>query len=171
MRNYLIKQFANILTIINLSMGLFSIFFAVQGKYEMSLLFIFLAGLSDVFDGLVARKLHITSEIGKYLDSNSDLISFGVAPALLLYLSVLYQYSFVGMLVALIFVICSSIRLAKFNSVVFDGYYRGIPTTIVGPLFGSSFLLRYLIPPYLFIAITLIFSYVMVANFRIKKYH
>ena len=58
----------------------------------MSLLFIFVAALADRFDGMVARKFHIESELGKQLDSMSDIISFGVAPALLLYQGILYEF-------------------------------------------------------------------------------
>ncbi len=163
------SQLANILTFINLALGLFAILFAIQDKFELSLAFIVIAALTDRFDGLVARKLNIESAIGKYLDSNSDLISFGVAPALFIYLSVLKEYEVLGIIFIFIFVMCGAYRLAKYNAVEFDGYYVGLPITIAGALLAMTYLLADFIPEYLILIFTAFISFLMVCNLKIKK--
>src|SRR5690625_2336866 len=85
------SQLANGITLMNLSFGVMAIIFVVNGSEKLALLFILLAALFDRFDGKVARKFNIESASGKELDSLCDLVSFGVAPALLIYHSILYQ--------------------------------------------------------------------------------
>ncbi len=162
-------QAANILTFINLIFGLCALLFTVQEKYHISLIFIVIAALTDRFDGLVARKLKIESKIGKYLDSNSDLISFGVTPALFIYLSVLEQLNILGIIVIFIFVMCGTYRLAKYNAVEFDGFYVGLPITIAGALLALSFLLKDYVSPYIILSFTALLSFSMVCNLKIKK--
>jgi CDP-diacylglycerol--serine O-phosphatidyltransferase len=86
------SQTANVVTLINLSLGGFAIVFGLHGNLRLSLLLIFIAALADRFDGMIARKFNIESELGKQLDSMSDIISFGVAPALLLYQGILHEF-------------------------------------------------------------------------------
>lgn len=86
-------QTANILTLFNLSLGGLAILSIMHDQLNLSLLLIFLAALADRFDGMVARKLNIESELGKHLDSMCDIISFGIAPALLLYEGILMDFS------------------------------------------------------------------------------
>jgi len=73
----------NALTLANLACGLFSLITAINGFHRFAALFIFLAAVCDFFDGRVARRLGITSNIGAQLDSLADVVSFGVAPAIL----------------------------------------------------------------------------------------
>jgi CDP-diacylglycerol---serine O-phosphatidyltransferase len=121
MFTFIRKQAANILTVINMVMGLVSILLSIQSDFKLSCLFIVIAALTDRFDGWVARRLNTTSKIGKYLDSNSDLISFGVAPGLLIYLSILNQFGIIGIVVSFLFIICGAFRLARYNAVEFSG--------------------------------------------------
>ncbi|EPR27756.1 CDP-diacylglycerol--serine O-phosphatidyltransferase [Geobacillus sp. WSUCF1] len=83
---------ANILTMTNLSLGGFSVLATLKGQLHMSVLLVFLAAFVDRFDGAVARKMNIESELGKQLDSMSDIVSFGVAPALLMYQGLFYEF-------------------------------------------------------------------------------
>ena len=163
------KQAANILTFINMILGLFAILFSIQNDYKLSGLLIVIAALTDRFDGLVARKLNTTSKIGKYLDSNSDLISFGIAPGLLIYLSILKQFGIWGIMVSFVFIICGAFRLARYNAVEFTGYYVGLPITIAGALLAIPVFAISYIPTSIFIFITLLLSYLMVSNHSIKK--
>ena len=78
------NQTANLLTLGNLSLGGFAIITSIRGELNLSVLLIFIAALLDRFDGMTARKLNIESELGEQLDSMSDIISFGVAPAILI---------------------------------------------------------------------------------------
>lgn len=88
----------------------------VLKPYELSAWLILLAGVLDLFDGLVARVTRSTTRFGVEYDSLADLISFGIAPAFLLYLVVLREYEKFGWLFALIYVVCGAIRLARFNT-------------------------------------------------------
>ena len=93
---------ANMLTICNLAFGGAAIMATMNEQYTYSVLFIFVAGLLDRFDGMVARKFSLESELGKQLDSMSDIISFGVAPALLMYSLVLHEFSVTGMAITVL---------------------------------------------------------------------
>jgi CDP-diacylglycerol--serine O-phosphatidyltransferase len=90
--NFLKNQGANILTFINMILGLISIVLSIKGNFKLSFLSIAIAALTDRFDGMFARRFNTMSAFGKNLDSNSDLISFGVAPGFLIYLSILINY-------------------------------------------------------------------------------
>lgn len=79
----LIRATPNALTLGNLTCGLVSLIMAINGLHRLSALFIFLAAACDYFDGRVARMLNVTSDIGAQLDSLADVVSFGVAPAIL----------------------------------------------------------------------------------------
>jgi CDP-diacylglycerol---serine O-phosphatidyltransferase len=163
------NQAANILTFINMIIGLFSIKYAIQGYYTISSILIIVAALTDRFDGMVARKLNTVSVLGKYLDSNSDLISFGVAPGLLIYLSVIDKFGMFGLIVSFLFIIGGAFRLARYNAVEFTGYYIGIPITIAGAILALSVFAIPYIPPLVYIFFTLLLAYLMVCNHSIKK--
>ncbi len=163
------KQAANCLTFTSMILGLFSIIKSIKGDFKSSALFIIIAAVFDFSDGFVARKLNITSKFGKYLDSNSDLISFGVAPGLLIYLSVLQQYNWIGIIVSFLFISAGVFRLARYNATEFSGSYVGVPITIVGLLLAiSTFLISYLLP-ITFIFITVILAWLMVSKYAVKK--
>lgn len=166
---FLRNQAANILTFINMILGLIAIMYAIKGNYIISSSLIIIAALTDRFDGMVARKLNTVSVIGKYLDSNSDLISFGVAPGLLIYLSVLDNYGIIGLIVSFLFIMGGAFRLARFNSVEFEGYFVGIPITVAGALLAVSIFAIPYIPSITFILLSLVLAYLMVCNHKIKK--
>ena len=105
----------NALTLINVCIGLSSIKFALDAKFELSIIAIIFAAIFDTLDGRVARMLKGTSLVGKELDSLADLISFGVAPAFIMYFWSLNNLGKFGWLLTMIFVICVALRLARFN--------------------------------------------------------
>jgi len=166
---FLRNQIANILTFINLALGLVAILFAIDNNYNLSSLFIIIAALTDRFDGMIARKLNTTSALGKYLDSNSDLISFGMAPGLLIYLAVLEEFNIIGIAVSFLFIMGGAFRLARYNAVEFSGYYVGVPITIAGAVLAVSIFAIPYIPSIVFIFLALILAYLMVSNHSIKK--
>jgi CDP-diacylglycerol---serine O-phosphatidyltransferase len=106
----------NILTLLALCAGMTAIRFALQGKFEYSTIAIMLAGVVDGIDGRVARFLKATSSLGAQLDSLSDFVSFGVAPAVLLYIWTMTQLQALGWALVLLFCVCSALRLARFNT-------------------------------------------------------
>jgi len=163
------SQAANILTIMNLGFGVCSLLAILQGENRLGLLLIFIAALSDRFDGLVARKLQIESEFGKQLDSMCDIVSFGVAPALLTHQMVLHEFRAAGILFTLIYIACGAIRLAKFNITENNGYFTGLPITVAGIVLTLATLGVSIFPPYLFMYFTIGLAFLMVSPFKLKK--
>ena len=128
----------NVITLTGLSFGLSSIRFALESDFNLAIVCILFAGLCDVLDGMLARHLQSESDLGAQLDSLSDFLSFGIAPGLLIYMSVFNQAS-IGAFAALAFIIFSCLRLALYNvrleeSKTEDGkpdhFFSGIPTPV-----------------------------------------
>jgi CDP-diacylglycerol---serine O-phosphatidyltransferase len=163
------SQTANVLTLVNLSLGGFAIIVGMNGNLNLSLLLIFIAALADRFDGMVARKFNIESELGKQLDSMSDIISFGVAPALLIYQGILSEFGAPGAFFTVFYIGCGAFRLARFNISESNGYFTGLPITAAGVLATLSFLAIPFLPPQTFLFIMMILSFLMVSPFRLKK--
>jgi len=130
----------NALTLINVCIGLSSIKFALDAKFELSIIAIIFAAIFDTLDGRVARLLKGTSLVGKELDSLADLISFGVAPAFIMYFWSLNNMGKFGWLLTMIYVVCVALRLARFNVSSNlepswkDDYFEGIPSPAGGML-------------------------------------
>lgn len=132
----LTRLIPNMLTLFSLCSGLSAIRYALQDRWEMAVIAIIIAGIFDLLDGRVARMLHSTSKFGAELDSLSDLISFGLAPALTVYRWVLVGGEELGWLAVLAFVVCTALRLARFNTMLDDpnmpawqkSYFTGMPT-------------------------------------------
>lgn len=162
-------QLANAITLINLSFGIIAIILILQDLSHMSLVFIFLAALFDRFDGMVARHFNAESLFGKELDSLSDLVSFGVAPALLIYSTDLSAMLWVGIAATIFFILAGAIRLARYNVKEFDGSFYGVPITAAGVLLTLSYFLSPYVGPPFFIIIMIILGFSMVSNIRIAK--
>ena len=105
----------NMLTLIGVCIGLTSIRFALDGRFEFAIIAIIFAALIDGLDGRIARLIKGTSKVGKELDSLTDMISFGVAPAFIMYFWKFNSLGRFGWLLCLVFVICVALRLARFN--------------------------------------------------------
>ena len=112
----LIHLVPNIFTVMSLCAGLTSIRYALDQRFELAVALIVVAGVFDGLDGRSARLLKITSKLGAQLDSLADFLSFGVAPALLVYLWTLNSVKGVGWALALLFATCCALRLARFNT-------------------------------------------------------
>jgi CDP-diacylglycerol---serine O-phosphatidyltransferase len=106
----------NAITALALCSGLTAIRFAIGGEWEKAVMAILIAGILDGVDGRVARMLKAASRFGAELDSLSDAIAFGVAPALMIYLWSLQDFPRYGWLFALAFALCGALRLARFNA-------------------------------------------------------
>ena len=130
----------NMLTLIGVCIGLTSIRFALDGKFEFAIIAIIFAALIDGLDGRIARLIKGTSKVGKELDSLTDMISFGVAPAFVMYFWKLNSLGRFGWLLCLIFVICVALRLARFNinsnqePSWRDNFFEGVPSPAGGVL-------------------------------------
>jgi CDP-diacylglycerol--serine O-phosphatidyltransferase len=110
----------NLITLIALCLGLTAIRLAYEERLEPAVIAILVAAVLDGVDGRVARLLRGTSRFGAELDSLSDFVNFGVAPALVLYSFVLHHMGALGWIVALVFAICAALRLARFNVMIDD---------------------------------------------------
>jgi len=130
----------NILTLVGVCIGLSSIKFAFDGKFELSIIAVIVAGIIDGLDGRIARLIKGTSKVGKELDSLTDVISFGVAPAFIMYFWSLSEIGRLGWLISLIYVVCVALRLARFNvnsegePSWKDNFFEGIPSPAGGIL-------------------------------------
>lgn len=113
----LVKLTPNIVTLLNLCVGVSAIRYALVGRIELAVVLILFAAFLDAIDGRLARLLHADSKFGAQLDSLADIVSFGVAPAMMVYFFSLSQIPFkgVGWGVALFYISCSALRLARFN--------------------------------------------------------
>ena len=130
----------NMLTLIGVCIGLTSIRFALDGRFELAIIAIIFAALIDGLDGRIARLIKGTSKVGKELDSLTDMISFGVAPAFIMYFWKLNTLERFGWLLCLVFVICVALRLARFNvnsnqePSWKDNFFEGVPSPAGGIL-------------------------------------
>ncbi|WP_129691058.1 CDP-diacylglycerol--serine O-phosphatidyltransferase [Gottfriedia acidiceleris] len=162
MFSQVVKSIPNLLTIGNLLCGVLSITFNMSGLIMISSIFIFIAAIFDLFDGRVARKLKVNSEFGVELDSLADIVSFGVAPALLF-----HSISAPSILTSLAFILfptMGALRLAKFSAKPTIGYFKGLPIPAAGlPLAGMGMFF------YSNAWITLILAFLMVSPIRFKK--
>ena len=168
----------NMLTLIGVCIGLTSIRFALDGRFEFAIIAIIFAALIDGLDGRIARLIKGTSKVGKELDSLTDMISFGVAPAFIMYFWKLNTLGRFGWLLCLVFVICVALRLARFNvnsnqePSWKDNFFEGVPspaggilvlTPLIISLSGFDFIeLNYnLIVPIFFVAT----SFLLISKF------
>ncbi|MES2429460.1 MAG: CDP-alcohol phosphatidyltransferase family protein [Bacteroidota bacterium] len=198
------KQIPNIFTLLNLFFGCIAIVFALQTeniiiytddqfsssfnipeKLSYAALFLFAAAIVDFLDGFVARLINATSEMGKQLDSLSDVVSFGVAPGVILYQLLRMSFlreengldvSVVALFPAFILSCAAAYRLAKFNLDDSQQYgFKGVPTPAVGLLVASfPLILHYgsgivdvnelLINKWVLYALIIILSWLMVSN-------
>jgi CDP-diacylglycerol--serine O-phosphatidyltransferase len=106
----------NVITILALCAGMTGIRYALDARFELAVALVMAAAVLDGLDGNSARILGSTSRIGAQLDSLADFLSFGVAPATLVYLWTLHDVRGVGWAVAMLFATCCALRLARFNS-------------------------------------------------------
>jgi len=125
----------NTLTIIGVCIGLSSIKFAMDQNYGLSIIALLISGILDTLDGRIARLIKGTSKVGKELDSLTDIVSFGVAPAFIMYFWTLNELGKLGWLVVLVYVVCCALRLARFNITTYSddflwkqNFFEGVPS-------------------------------------------
>lgn len=166
------KSIPNLFTIGNLFLGIIAILLAFHDNYNLAALMVIIAMLLDGLDGRVARALNVQSEFGKELDSLSDVISFGVAPAFIMYVSAFIELNpALAWVVTAIFPICGALRLARFNVVDgTPGYFIGLPIPAAGGVICTLALFsKDISAPYLIIAMLLV-SYLMVSTVRYPNF-
>ncbi len=177
--NVLTRNLPNAVTSINLLAGTASILAATHGSeewcglaaYYWAMIFIAIAAVADFMDGFVARALHAYSDMGRELDSLCDLVSFGVAPAVLMYFAMQEcgARSWLHWVVLLI-PLCGALRLARFNVMPSDNsLFRGLPIP-ANAIFWIGFVAWYrnleIISPWFILAVLIIIPWLMVSSIR-----
>lgn len=178
MKNTIKHSLPNLLTFINLSLGIIALLLAIKNDMIQASLLVMVAALTDRFDGKVARMLDSTSELGKELDSLSDLISFGVAPIIIAWKISFMDLTVIGYLIAVLFPIAGAYRLARYNVSTFNNVFSGVPITIAGAFLSIVNLYNsYSIEHHNYgnantivtAIIIVLLSYLMVSKIQIKK--
>lgn len=165
----LIKWIPSILTLGNLSCGIFAILM-LSWDSEAAALLIIIGMIFDLLDGFAARKLHAESLFGQELDSLCDMVTFGVAPALLIYVEKLYHLNMIGVLLVALFIICGAIRLARFNTQADQmSDFLGVPITIAGGFLAIFSLLASQLNMSLTVIVVILLSILMVSRVRIPS--
>ncbi len=166
------------LTILGLCSGATAIRLALTGNYKAAVIAIMFAAVCDLLDGRVARLFGVDSDFGAQLDSLSDLVSFGIAPSVLIYEWTLYQDHNAGWAIVLAFLACSAIRLARFNVESADAdpdaapkpYFTGVPTPaaacliMLPMLLGFQFKDQFLSDPLLSAVLVAVIAALMVSK-------
>lgn len=169
-----IKTIPSLFTIGNLFLGIMAILLAVQGApnyIDYAAILVIIAMLLDGLDGRMARMLNAASEFGKELDSLSDIVSFGVAPAVIMYLVVLQELGMLGLLLTALFPICGALRLARFSVTPgIPGFFIGLPITAAGGVLATFALYHEAFPP-LFLPIGMtILALLMISNIKYPNF-
>ena len=129
------RMMPNVLTLLAMCAGLTSIRYALNDQWERAVVALIIAAFLDSIDGHVARMLRSTSKFGEELDSLADAVSFGVAPAMLVYLWAMHNAGSVGWALCLLHAVCCVLRLARFNAMLGQpslppwahSYFTGVP--------------------------------------------
>jgi CDP-diacylglycerol---serine O-phosphatidyltransferase len=167
------RALPSVFTLGNLFLGIISIILAFQGRQTYAALVVIIGMLLDGLDGRVARMLNAQSEFGKELDSLSDVISFGVAPAFIMYGVILSSLGWVGMVITALFPICGALRLARFNVMTgTTNYFVGLPITAAGGALATMALYNNLIPrPEMVLPLAMVgLAYLMVSNIKYPNF-
>ncbi|WP_026974582.1 CDP-diacylglycerol--serine O-phosphatidyltransferase [Alicyclobacillus contaminans] len=132
------KAVPSLLTVANLVLGLIALILSYQGFTANAALLVVIGMVLDGMDGRVARWLHAESLFGKELDSLSDIVTFGVAPAFIMYNTSLHYEGWMGLFLTVMFPVCGALRLARFNlQTKSTNYFVGLPITAAGGILAT----------------------------------
>ena len=169
----------NLFTSMNLFCGFYAVIAAIDGKFIAAAVAVIIAGVFDNFDGKIARATRTTSKFGVEYDSLADLISFGLAPGLMIYLWALKPLGRIGWLAAFLFMACGALRLARFNtqvSSISSDYFVGLPIpaaagmNAVTVLIYHKFSLNVQSNPVLILLMLYALSFLMVSTIKYSSF-
>lgn len=168
----LTKSLPNIFTIGNLFLGIIAIILVFNKQPDLAAIMVIIAMLLDGLDGRVARALNVQSEFGKELDSLSDVISFGVAPAFIMYVVAFTELNAATAWIATAaFPICGALRLARFNVIAgTPGYFIGLPIPAAGGVLCTLALFHNELNTFVLVLSTLLLSYLMVSTVKYPNF-
>lgn len=165
----------NLFTSFNLFCGFYAIISSINGKFTAAAIAVLIAVLFDVLDGKVARATNTTSRFGVEYDSLADLVSFGLAPGIMIYLWALKPFGRLGWLAAFLFMACGALRLARFNAQAGTSnsdYFTGLPIPAAAAMSATTLLLYRKLGmggdenPVLILAMLYILSFLMVSTLK-----
>lgn len=171
----------NLFTTAALFCGFYAIVSSINGRFETAAIAIFVAMVLDGIDGRVARLTNTESDFGAEYDSLADMVSFGLAPALIIYLWSLSNLGKIGWLVSFVYVACAALRLARFNTQATHtdkSYFQGLASpaaaaVVVGLIWNGALIKEYVSMPalqYIALATTLFAGLLMVSNVRYHSF-
>ncbi len=165
----------NFFTALSVFLGMMSIIASSQGKFEKAFIYIVLSLIADGLDGRVARLTNTTSKFGVEFDSLADIVAFGVAPAMMLFFAIGYEYGRFGALVSGLFVVFGAIRLARFNITTAENdprYFIGLPIPTAAVVLSSFIMLalNYKDSNFFILILALFLAFLMVSNFRYPSF-
>ena len=165
----------NLITTGSLFAGFYAIVAAINGKFHAAAVAILISLVLDGLDGRIARMTHSASSFGVQYDSLADLVAFGVAPAILVYLWALQPFKQFGWVAAFLFVVCGALRLARFNvqtGTMDPRYFNGLPIPAAATMIATSIIFYYEIgewapEKYIYILVMIyLLSFLMVSNIK-----
>lgn len=161
------------MTAANIALGFGSMLLAADGRFDAAVHLLVLAVMLDMLDGKLARLLHATSQFGKQMDSFCDVVSFGAAPAFLVYQAVLRPMGVVGVSISLIYLLAGVYRLARFN-LISDPHAKarrtmGVPIPVGAGYLMATTLMRDRIDPAWGAALVLIVAVALVSHWRLPE--
>ncbi|MDR4946871.1 CDP-diacylglycerol--serine O-phosphatidyltransferase [Neobacillus cucumis] len=162
----------NLFTLANLFFGFLSVMSSAEGDYKNAAILILIGMMLDSMDGRIARMLRVESELGKELDSLADIVTFGVAPAMMAYYSYFSSFGIVGMAVAGLFPLFGAYRLARFNINAVKSslkYFTGVPITAAGGLLTLLTLFQLKMPGFIFVIAFFVLCILMVSTLKIPS--
>ncbi|API92163.1 CDP-diacylglycerol--serine O-phosphatidyltransferase [Virgibacillus pantothenticus] len=168
-----IKQIPNLFTLGNLYCGFLSISYAGSSQYKNAAILILIGMMLDSMDGRLARMLHVESPLGKELDSLADIVTFGVAPSLLIYYTLFLNSGWIGLAICGLFPLFGAYRLARFNICSKEDsmeHFIGVPITAAGGILAILTLFSGFIPSIVTIVIFTALCYLMVSSIKIPSF-
>lgn len=168
----------NIFTALNMACGFAGFIYAIKGNFYAACILIAVGAIFDSVDGRIARLTGTQSSFGEQFDSMSDLISFGMAPAVIFYFKFLSSYGRLGLVLGFIFVLCGALRLARFNAnieKINSDFFQGLPIPGAASALIGYVLLSLSFPvleelPYLSMAYIGLYSALMISNFPFPSF-
>ncbi|PYZ95061.1 CDP-diacylglycerol--serine O-phosphatidyltransferase [Salipaludibacillus keqinensis] len=166
------RNIPNGITMSNLIFGFLSIGSSFLGDYQNAAIFILIGMMLDSMDGWMARKLGVESAFGKELDSLADIVTFGVAPAILIFGTTFSNMGMIGLIIAGMFPVFGAIRLARFNideETSTKGYFTGVPITAAGGVIALLTIFNFIVPQAALSAIYTLLCVLMVSKLKIPS--
>lgn len=170
----------NLFTVTALFAGFYAVVVAMEGRFDNAAIAIFVAMIMDSLDGRIARMTHTQTAFGAQFDSLSDMVSFGIAPALVVYSWALIHVGKVGWLAAFIYAVAVALRLARFNTQLSKKpdkrYFQGLASpagaaTIASMVWvGQDYGLQGMTVNLIAAVITVMIGFLMVSNFRYRSF-